>query len=111
MKRLLRLAAAAALLCGCMACDPTDKQEYGTIYGVVSDVETAETLPNAAVVLSPGGASQMTGNDGRFEFNELEIRQYTITVQKDGYSTNRKTINAIVGESVEANIPLKSREL
>lgn len=111
MKRLMRLAAAAALLCGCVACDPTDKQEYGAIYGVVSDLETGETLPNAAVVLSPGGASQMTGNDGRFEFNELEIRQYTITVQKDGYSTNRKTVTVVVNERVEANIPLKSREL
>ena len=95
-----------ATLC---ACKPEEKQEYGTIYGIVSDVETAETLPNAAVVLSPGGTSQMTGNDGRFEFAELEICQYTLTVQKEGYSTNRKTVNVIVGESVEANIPMSPR--
>lgn len=106
----MRLAAAAALLYCCVACDPTDKQEYGAIYGVVSDVETAEPLSDAAVVLSPGGASQMTGNDGRFEFNELEIRQYTITVQKDGYSTNRKTVTVVVNERVEANIPLRKRK-
>ncbi len=110
MKRLLRLAVAAALLCGCMACEPTDKEEYGTIYGIVSDVETAEPLSDATVVLSPGGTSQMTDHDGRFEFTELEERQYTITVQKDGYSTNRKTLRAIVGESVEANIPLSKRK-
>ncbi|MBD5389937.1 carboxypeptidase regulatory-like domain-containing protein [bacterium] len=109
MKNILKLVAVVTLLYGCMACEPTEKTNYGAIYGIVSDVETGEQLPNAAVVLSPGGTSQMTGNDGRFEFNELEIRQYTITVQKDGYSTNRKTITAIVGESVEANIPLKKR--
>ena len=110
MKAILKLAVAVALLCGCVACEPTEYENYGTIYGIVSDVETAETLPNAAVVLSPGGTSQMTGNDGRFEFTELEVRQYTITVQKDGYSTNRKTVNAIVGESVEANIPMSKRK-
>ena len=110
MKAILKLGVAVALLCGCVACEPTEYENYGTIYGIVSDVETAETLPNAAVVLSPGGTSQMTGNDGRFEFTELEIRQYTITVQKDGYSTNRKTVNAIVGESVEANIPMSKRK-
>lgn len=107
MKNILKLMVAAALLCGCMACEPTKYENYGTIYGTVSDVETAETLPNASVVLSPGGKSQMTGNDGRFEFPELEIRQYTITVQKTGYSTNRKSINAVVGESVEANITMR----
>ncbi|MDE6105735.1 MAG: carboxypeptidase-like regulatory domain-containing protein [Bacteroidales bacterium] len=110
MKNILKLAVAVALLCGCVACEPVEYENYGTIYGIVSDVETAETLPNAAVVLSPGGTSQMTGNDGRFEFTELEIRQYTITVQKDGYSTNRKTVNAVVGESVEANIPMSKRK-
>ena len=76
----------------------------------MSDVETADPLPNAAVVLSPGGTSQMTGNDGRFEFTDLEIRQYTLTVQKEGYSTNRKTVNVIVGERVEANIPMSKRK-
>ena len=109
MKKLLKLWLPVALLATLCACKPEEKQ-YGTIYGIVSDVETAETLPNAAVVLSPGGAYQMTGNDGRFEFTELEIRQYTITVQKDGYSTNRKTVNAIVGEPVEANIPMSKRK-
>ena len=108
MKKLLKLWLPVVLLATLCACKP--EQEYGTIYGVVSDLETAEPLPNAAVVLSPGGTSQMTGNDGCFEFTDLEIRQYTITVQKDGYSTNRKTVNVIVGESVEANIPMSKRK-
>ncbi len=110
MKNILKLAVAVALLCGCVACEPAEYENYGTIYGIVSDVETAETLPNAAVVLSPGGTSQMTGNDGRFEFTELEVRQYTITVQKHGYSTNLQTIHTVVGQSVEPNIPLSKKK-
>ena len=109
MKKLLKLWLPVALLATLCACKPEEKQEYGTIYGIVSDVETAVPLSNAEVVLSPGGSGRMTGNDGRFEFTELEICQYTLTVQKDGYSTNRKTVNAIIGESVEANIPMSPR--
>ena len=49
----------------------------------------------------------MTGSDGLFEFLELSPQQYTITVQKADYQTNRKTITAVVGEKIEANITLK----
>ena len=79
---------------------------FATIYGVVTDHATGTPLENANVVLSPGGRTAITGTDGRFEFNELEPRQYTITVQRTGYQTNRVTITAIVGESVQANIPM-----
>jgi hypothetical protein len=36
----------------------------------------------------------------------LDAQQYTITVQKDGYSTNRKTVTVFAGEKTEASIPL-----
>jgi hypothetical protein len=48
----------------------------------------------------------VSGDDGRFEFKDLEAVQYTITVQKTGYQTNRKTVTAVAGESVKADIPL-----
>ena len=108
MKKLLKLWLPVALLATLCACKP--EEEYGTIYGIVRDVETYVPLSNVKVTLSPGGAYQMTGNDGRFEFTELEIYQYTITVQKEGYSTNRKQVNVIAGESVEANIPMSKRK-
>ena len=104
MKRIfLMCVAALGILCGC------DKKEYdsfATVYGTVNDVATGEPLENANVVLSPGGKTKTTGTDGRFEFADLDPQQYTITVQKTGYQTNRKTVTAVVAEKTEANITL-----
>jgi carbon monoxide dehydrogenase subunit G len=79
---------------------------FGSVYGIVSDSESGELLENATVTLSPGGKSKTTGSDGRYEFAELDPQQYTITVQKTGYQTNRKTVTAVVDVQTEANIPL-----
>jgi len=87
-------------------CSKKEQDMFATLYGVVSDSATGELISGASVVLSPGGKTKTTGTDGRFEFNDLDPAQYTITVQKTGYSTNRKTVTAVVNESIEANIPL-----
>lgn len=93
-----------------VSCDKPPYESFATIYGVVSDSATGEPLANANVVLSPGGKTKTTGTDGRFEFSELDPQQYTITVQKTGYQTNRKTVTAVVAESVEANITLTTNQ-
>lgn len=90
-----------------VSCKPTDYDTFGTLYGIVSDVETAEPVGSASIVLNPGGTSLMSGSDGRFEFQELEPQQYTITVQKNGYSTNRKSVTILAGEKTEANILIR----
>ena len=111
MKKLIKLT--GCIVCctvlmflnsGCGNKDYTDR--FATLYGVISDHQTGEPIPIASVVLSPGGRTQTTGADGRYEFLDLEPRQYTVTVQKAGYQTNRKTVTAIVGEKTEASMPL-----
>lgn len=88
------------------SCAKEDYDVFSSLYGVVSDTKTGELVSNATVVLSPGGATKITGSDGQFIFNEIDPQQYTITVQKKGYQTNRKSVTAIIGEAVEVNIPL-----
>lgn len=105
MKKLAFVFCMILLLCS--SCGNDDNTNfYATLYGIISDHNTGELIPNATVVLSPGGKTKTTGTDGRYEFNDLDAKQYTMTVQKTGYQTNRKTIMALEGESVEANIPL-----
>lgn len=103
MRKLLLI---LAISCIAFGCTPPEYDTFGTIYGVVSDNTTGQPLANASVLLSPTGVTKLTGNDGYFEFNDLTPQQYTLTVQKTGYSTNRKSVTAIIGESVEANITL-----
>lgn len=89
-----------------LSCSKEEQDSFGTLYGVVSDAKTGNPLDNVTVTLSPGGTTKQTGSDGQFEFAELTPQQYTITVQKTGYHTNRKTLSAIVGEKTQANITM-----
>ncbi|MDR1022367.1 MAG: carboxypeptidase-like regulatory domain-containing protein [Prevotellaceae bacterium] len=107
MKKIAFLLSSALLLIGAYSgCTKDTVSIYATLYGVVSDHETAEPIAGASVVLSPGGKTKTTGADGSYEFADLDAQQYTITVQKTGYGTNRKTVTAVADEKTEANIPL-----
>ena len=89
-----------------VSCSKDEYDSFGTLYGVVTDTNTGNPLDNVIVTLSPGGITKLTGSDGLFEYSELTPQQYTITVQKPGYQTNRKTLSAVVGEKIEANITM-----
>ncbi len=83
----------------CASCAQIEYDIFGTLAGQVIEVSTGEPLSNVSVLLSPGGKNTYTGSDGSFEFQELDPQQYTIMVQKEGYQTNRKTINLLAGET------------
>ena len=88
------------------SCKKKEYNMFADLYGIVTDFDSNDQISGATVTLSPGGKTQVTGADGRFEFLDLDPQQYTITVQKAGYQTNRKTITAVIGEKTEANIQL-----
>lgn len=110
MNRILKLLVPAILLMAMFSCKPATYDTFGSIYGVISDMDTAEPIVNAIVVLSPGGTSLMTAEGGRYEYKDLEPQQYTITVQKNGYSTNRKSVTVVPGEKTEANISIRKND-
>lgn len=88
------------------SCTKTEYEIFSTLYGIVSDYETGEPVPGVSVVLSPGGETRQTDIEGYFEFQELTPQQYTITVLKTGYMTNRKSVDAVSGETIEVNITI-----
>ncbi len=89
------------------ACTPIDIDMFSTVCGTVIDADSTNPIEGVSVVLSPTGKNAITGTDGYFEFSNLEALQYTITVQKAGYSTNRKTINAFAREVNQFTITMK----
>lgn len=92
------------------ACSQSEHKIFATLHGVVSLYETGDPVSGVNVVLSPSGATKITGNDGYFEFHDLSPQQYTITIQKMGYTTNRKSVNAISGEDTEINITITKQQ-
>ena len=104
MKKILFLCLMALPLL--FSCSKEEQDSFGTLYGVVSDTRTGNPLSNVTVTLSPGGTTKLTGSDGLFEYTGLTPQQSTITVQKTGYQTNRKSVTAVVGEKVQVNITM-----
>lgn len=107
MKKMIFLAVITISLLTLNACDKVTYDTFSNVTGQVVDNATHEPIDGASVNLSPTGRSTFTGSDGYFDFQELEAQQYTITVQKTGYNTNRKTINAVAGETENITITLE----
>ncbi|MBQ8704276.1 MAG: carboxypeptidase-like regulatory domain-containing protein [Bacteroidales bacterium] len=108
MKKILAtLVLGLSLLAMAVSCTPTEYDIYSTISGTVVDVDNGEPVAQATVTLSPSGLNTYTGSDGHFDFTELEAKQYTVTVQKTGYESNRKTVTAPAGETVNISLTMK----
>lgn len=96
--------AASAILSGCS--NSNDYEIFGSIHGCVTDQTDGTPLENASILLSPSGVTKLTDASGYFKFENLDAQQYTLTVQKQGYQPNRKTISAVAGEDLQVDIQL-----
>lgn len=109
MKKL-KLLVVSVLLVAAPACEQIEYDIFGDVCGVVLDSRDGMPLQGVMVFLAPGGMNVVTGADGKFEFNDLESRQYSITVQKEGYETNRMTVNVVVSETSNVTLTMNIRE-
>lgn len=91
------------------SCDPVTYDIFWTLSGTVIDLDSGDPVQNATVTLSPTGYNTYTGDDGHFEFIDLDANQYTVTVQKTGYVTNRKSVTAVPGGIVNINLTLQKK--
>lgn len=110
MKRFMILLFPIFAIISFTACNTTDYDFFSTIRVSVVDDSDMQPVEGVFVYLSPGGISGLTDVNGYIEFTDLEARQYTITVQKTGYSTNRKILHAFSGETMDVSITIKKNE-
>lgn len=75
----------------------------GYIVGTVSDKTTGEPVSTVKVTLEPGGKSAVTGSDGNYLFSELEAQGYTVSVEKQGYSSDSKVVDVSPGKQTKAD--------
>jgi hypothetical protein len=108
MKKTLLLIIALIAL-ATTSCTPVTYDTFGGISGEVVDLDTSDPVQQATVTLSPTGMNTYTGDDGTFEFVDLDERQYTVTVQKTGYITNRKTVTMIAGRVIPIKLTMQKK--
>lgn len=66
----------------------------GTLQGTVTDAVTGNRISGAKVTVKSGSTTeppQFTDGNGSYIFSNLPVRNYTITVEKDGYYTQAKS--------------------
>ena len=88
MKKILYFACLCCMLFSWASCEKKNKEkepQLGSLYGVVTDKTTGEPVRNAGVELLPLGRKSVTGNDGNFEFINIEEGTYKLFVTKAGY--------------------------
>lgn len=104
---------ASAVWTGCKKEEPElednqlESNTTATIIGVVIDFEDQQPISGAYVNITPSGKSANTDSAGYFQFTNLNAQQYTISVQKTGYTNNRKIVSTIAGETVNISISMQ----
>lgn len=63
----------------------------------MQDAKTGEYLSGVAVTINPLGYSQVTNADGSFQFDNLEVAEYTLISVKTGYDTYKQKVTVKPG--------------
>jgi hypothetical protein len=96
----------------CQEKDPLVVQ--GNIEGTIVDAETGQAISGVNVTIVANSnttfskQSKTTGNDGQFNFNDLEAGEYKLTFVKEGYEDNSKTIDLKGGQTSSGDVIMKS---
>lgn len=90
-----RMIALAFLLAACKE-DTIAPVGYGSIAGVVTDAETGERISNVSISTSPPTTALVSDAAGTFRIDNVAAGNYTIALQKTGYT--KSTVNVAVVE-------------
>lgn len=83
----------------------------GTLTGRVVDAESGEPLPGATVRLRELGQGRATDRNGRFRFENLPARVYTVAVKFVGYLAAERRVEVSEGDSVAVEFRLEPSAL
>jgi iron complex outermembrane recepter protein len=89
--------------------DPLDQR--GVVTGVIVDAVTGDPLPGAAVRIRELGRGQATDAEGRFRFENVPARTYTVAAQFLGYLPAEQRIQVATGETVALRFALEASSI
>lgn len=106
MKRFLFTLLAVVGFCACAKDIVEEQQTTGSIAGSVADKTTGEPVATVNVSISPGGSQTVTGSDGSFSFVSLDPGEYTLSIRKEGYTSNTVNASVKVGASTSVHMTI-----
>lgn len=90
-------------------CTEPAVETFGNIAGTVTDSHTRSPLAGVTVKITPTGSSQVTGSNGTFQFDNLDVQEYTISFSKNGYYSHEEKVSVKPGQSSAIQISLTSQ--
>jgi len=87
-------------------CSEPAVDTFGNIAGTVTDSRSHSPLAGVTVKITPTGNSQVTGNNGTFQFDNLDVQEYTISFSKPGYQSHEEKVSVKPGLSSTIQINL-----
>ena len=109
---LLSIAVAAFVSFNLVSCSEDD-DEPGSIYGIATELGTAEPMKAVGVELYKGEnlmLKTVTFDDGHFEFSDLTPGYYQVQIVADGYETASYDVVVEAGRQARADMQLKRLE-
>ena len=107
MKKLINLIAVLFLIA---ACTEPVISTFGSIGGTVQDAKTDAYLAGVKVTINPLGYSQVTNADGAFQYDNLDVAEYTLIYEKSGYETYKHKVTVKPGIVSPVQVTLASAE-
>ncbi len=108
MMKKLFLVAFTALLLGSCTSELDSESTTAKIHGSV--VINGEPVNAAAILLTPGGGTKITGSDGYYNFSGLIPGRYELKVFKEGCQSFNKSIELVAGKDESLDITLSLGE-
>lgn len=106
MKKYLFLLLLLTVSCS----SPVLVDTFGNISGTVQDARAVAPLAGVKVALTPTGYSQVTGLDGSFQFDNLDVQEYTLTFTKDGFQPLQQKVTVKPGLSSSVQVSMTPTE-
>ena len=88
-------------------CEPDPVDTTGSISGTIRDAIDNTPLQGASITLSPSGRSSVTGNDGHYQFLDVEFGNYTIGISKANYESTSHSTIVQVGQNTTLDFTLR----
>ena len=117
IKHFLYILLALLCLASCTENDSPleEKGTYGSIYGIITDSETAEPIRGATIELYTIGINgyksslllkTVAYDDGHYEFDDIEPGVYILTVDASGYNSENYRVEVLKGKIARADMQL-----
>lgn len=95
------------LLVSCSDNNISSLETHGKINGYIYDFEDENVLAKCTVTLFPAVGSQRSNVQGYFNFPKIDVGEYSIKVEKDGFRAYDGKVIVFDDEITTLNISLK----